>query len=202
MSTSQTVLIIVCMGATAFLTGWLTLRLLFSPEKVVKVAGVRIQGIIPSVLNDFLQKEPGGIAGFLKSQVEFETLLADPAIYKTMRPTIEKHVDHFLQEKLSAAFPLLYKFMGEKTLGQFRATFLAEIDELFPEIMQQYGSTMLERIPITTIIQNQLSSGANSRLISSIRKNSAATRRLYLAFCMMAGFLAGTLLILLLSLIG
>ncbi len=196
MNFAQSAIIILGMGTCSLLTGWLTLRFLFSPEKLVRIAGLQLQGIIPSLMESIRNSHPLPLEHLSINKANLNTVLAQPSLYESMRPTIEKHVDHFLQEKLSSAFPLLYKFMGEKTLAQFRTVFLAEIDELFPEIMQQYGATVLEKVPFSTIIGEQLSGNGNHQVISFIRKKTLQKRRIYMGICTISGLLMGILLVL------
>lgn len=55
-----------------------------------------------------------------------------------MRPFIEEQVDRFMNERLQELFPLLVKFMGDKTKMQFRQAFLEETERLFPEVISRY----------------------------------------------------------------
>ena len=112
--------------------------ILLYPEKPIGLAGIRIQGILPSykrplaeMLADTFTRE------FFGSAVLKETV-SSPALFEKLKPEIESHVDLFLREKLKVHFPMLSMLVGEKTISQLKNAFMTELEGLFPTVMNSY----------------------------------------------------------------
>lgn len=90
--------------------------------------------------------------GFLENAV-------DPANFMAgVRPEMEAHIDHFIKVKLDEHFPLLAKFMGEKTLGKLKDAFLGEVETLLPELMKKHGTNLISKINSGEMIREKISS--------------------------------------------
>ena len=114
------------------------------------IARVIIWGLFGanSIATGNRKKMMASIIEMLKNQFELpntiEDKLTSPALFEKIKPVIEKHVDVFLQQKLEKVFPLLYKFMGEKTLNQFKAVFMEETTLLFPVVIKKHMNSLRE----------------------------------------------------------
>jgi len=63
-------------------------------------------------------------------------LLSDPALTQSMLPLAEGHIDDFLRNKLPKAMPVVGMLIGDKTIAQFKAIFMEELQALFPVFME------------------------------------------------------------------
>lgn len=131
-----------------------------------------------------------------------EQQVADPLLLEKLKPEIEKHVDHFLHEKLSTVFPLLYKFMGEKTLLQFKTAFLAEIDILFPVIMKKYAGELLNEASLEKILAEQIRNLPVTAIRKTLYRYAGREIILFQLTCAGIGFATGLLILLLLTIIA
>ena len=120
MTAVQMSIIVFFTAFTGWIISWLTIRLLFSPS---------LRSGLGTKAGQVFQQE-------FESSKMIDEKITDPSLFEKMKPEIEKHVDFFLNEKLATVFPLLFKFMGEKTLKQFKDAFMIEIDLLFPVIIK------------------------------------------------------------------
>lgn len=180
MTVVQMVFIIFSFAFTGWFISWLTCRLLFSASS----------------------RKKWGIKAGLLFQSEFESSeminekISDPLLFEKLKPEIETHVDFFLGEKLATIFPLLYKFMGEKTLLQFKNAFMVEIDLLFPVIIKNYMSSLKKELRLDTLIAERV----NNIPVENIRRAFFANAKkeiLYFKFtCILTGLLSGLLTIL------
>ena len=138
--TAAIILLVTTLGG--FLNGWLTGKQLMGSLQSLLKPTTNNSGEIPALKTAFSEALARIIIDKLKNTGYLENKLSDPALFEKLRPEIENHVDHFLEHKLSAVFPLLYKFMGEKTLSQFKQAFLEETDILFPQVMKKYAGEL------------------------------------------------------------
>lgn len=69
---------------------------------------------------------------------DLPTLLRGQNDFERIRPTVEKHIDEFLQHKLGREMPMIGMFIGDKTIQQLKLIFMKELEELFPSVMEVY----------------------------------------------------------------
>lgn len=175
-------------------------RFLFRPYSPKDIIGFRLQGIVPAVLP--------GIAGYasrmlqddLLSQDKIAAKLSDPALMLQLRPEIENHVDRFLEEKLKEAFPLLSKFMGEKTLGKFKEAFLTEVETILPNLLKSYSGKLMNEWKPEQLIEEKISA-INIEDVERMVQQRAAKQlsRFHLAAALL-GAVIGCIQVLLISL--
>lgn len=147
----QFLLPVIFCGFTAWIISWLMMKIIFSPVKAVNFLGIKIQGIVPGKYNVIVQ-HLGTMADNLFSFNELEKKLSNPEIIEKLKPQIENHVDIFLKDKLSEVFPLISKFIGEKTRGQFKAAFMVEIESIFPTLLKDYISQLEHDLDIKELV--------------------------------------------------
>lgn len=146
MPATLTILLIVLSTAGGWFVAAILITTLFYPLQEKKFAGVRLQGIIPAHQQQLADAVASSITrSFLNEENIFKSL-SSPEIMQKLQPEIEAHVDIFLQEKIKEAFPLLYKFMGDKTLAKFKAAFMTEVDILFPVLIRNYAGIALQEM--------------------------------------------------------
>jgi uncharacterized membrane protein YheB (UPF0754 family) len=146
------------------------IKILFKPYIPKKITGFTVQGIVPFVLNNQSHLIAAAIRQEFLSEKLLQKVLDNPALLQQMTPAIEAHVDHFLNEKLSEAFPLLYKFMGEKTLQKFKIIFLQEVETILPNMLQQYGTMLLQGNKIEEGIADQIRQLSAPQLEASLHQ--------------------------------
>ena len=189
MMPGQFVFIVVMTAVTGFFIGWLSIRLLFSPK--IAMAPFGLQGVFPYLLEHYAADAASYLKGQFFTSGRPVEKLNDPLLYEKLKPEIENHVDFFLKEKLSAVFPLLYKFMGEKTLGQFKHAFLAEIDLLFPEIMNKYAGELFNNMDIENMISTKLAAINPATLQQNMMSKFNKQIRFYIICCGVIGAIMG-----------
>ncbi|MEO8772178.1 MAG: hypothetical protein ABI402_18915 [Ferruginibacter sp.] len=177
MTAVQMSIIVFFSAFTGWIISWLTIRLLFSSS---------IRSGLGTKAGQVFQQE-------FESSKMIDEKMTDPSLFEKMKPEIEKHVDFFLNEKLAAVFPLLYKFMGEKTLRQFKDAFMIETDLLFPLIIKNYMTSLKKEIRLDTIISTHI----NAIPIQTIRlhffKHAKKEIFFFRLVCCITGLIMGML---------
>lgn len=108
----------------------------------MQILGFRFQGMWPKYQPQLAQQLAQKAADELFSFSSIKEKAAGPDAFNKLKPEVEKHIDHFLKEKLKESFPMLSMFIGDKTIGQLKNAFLAELESLFPVIMNSYLSNL------------------------------------------------------------
>ena len=143
---------------------WFAIKMLFHPRYPVNILGYKLQGIFP--------KNQSKIAGELGKMVSTDLLpfddiekhLTSPDNLQKIKPEIEKHIDAFLNKKLKDVFPILSKFIGERTTNQLKVAFMNELEVMFPALMDQYMSKLKNDIDLEKIVVEKVSGFSIERL--------------------------------------
>jgi uncharacterized membrane protein YheB (UPF0754 family) len=147
-----------------WLTIWMALKLLFHPRQPRKILGFTLQGVFP--------KRQGQIAGSLGKIVgqellsfgDIETAIIKPENIRKMLPLVEEHIDHFLRNKLKETMPMISMFIGDKTIGQLKAVFMQELEELFPVILKNYTTHLRADLDLESIVTDKITNFSSDKL--------------------------------------
>ena len=164
-------------ACTGLAISWVATRLLFS-SPLKKAVALKAGHV--------LQQE-------FESSTIIDEQMANPLLFENLKPEIEKHVDFFLNEKLAIVFPLLYKFMGEKTLMQFKNAFMIEIDLLFPVIIRNYMATLKKEIRLDTIISQRINAIPGKTIQAYFMKYAKKEIFYFREACCLIGLMMGIL---------
>ncbi len=177
MSPAQMIILIFFPAFAGWLISWISIRFLFTPALQHRFASK----IGKAARQDFLNYK--GV----------DEKIADPGLLEKLKPAIEQHVDLFLNEKLSTVFPLLSKLMGEKTLMQFKNAFLAEIDILFPVVINSYAGEFKKTLDLEKIISEKITAIPIETIRKAFYKNAQKEIIYFKAICISIGLLCGIL---------
>lgn len=149
---------------TGWFTTWIAIFMLFHPKKPIRFLGITIQGIFPK-----RQKQVAAQLGKMvaKELIHFDEIadkLKDPEGLKHLTPTIEKHLDHFLDVKLKEKLPIISMFVGSGTMDKIKEGMLEEIELLLPAIIHQYTDTLRQKIDIEQMVTEKVSNFSSEKL--------------------------------------
>ena len=122
-----------------------------------------------------------------KEQINSDLIMQD------LKPAIGDHVDRFLDERLTETFPLLAKFMGEKTMLKLKQAFLSEIETIFPLLVKEYGIKLLVYLEPEKLVEKMMCEIDAGELKKAIKIKAARQ----LIFIKIAGAVAGVIIALL-----
>jgi uncharacterized membrane protein YheB (UPF0754 family) len=179
----------------AAFTGWLVIRVflwsLFRPQQAIKLAGFSWQGVLPRT-----QSQMAGQLGKWVSThfISFEKLagtIGSADNLEKLMPMVETQIDHFLREKLAQEMPMISMFIGDKTIGKVKGVFMDELRSLFPKLMQEYASTISEKIDIEKMVAEKVASINTADLeLALFQQYGQYTGKLY-AMGALIGFVMG-----------
>jgi uncharacterized membrane protein YheB (UPF0754 family) len=108
-----------------------------------------------------------GIGRFAAQHIRLDSLqdkLSDTGLLDTAMPTIEKHIDEFLEVKLKEEIPMIGMFIGNKTTDKLKAVFIKQLQALFPEIMQQLGGKLSASLNIEQLVSEKVKAMPDAEL--------------------------------------
>lgn len=123
-------------------TNWYSIRLLFRA--------------FPKYQQQLARELGNTVATQLFSFDAIRAKLTDPAQIKAIMPVVETHLDTFLREKLPKAMPVLAMFIGDSTVNQIKGVLVAELDNLFPILINQYVNNLERDLNIQQLVENKI----------------------------------------------
>jgi uncharacterized membrane protein YheB (UPF0754 family) len=145
-------------------TNWIAIKMLFHPKEPKRILGFTFQGIFPKRQQQFAQKLGTLVATEL---LHFDTIAAqlkDPAHLKNLAPTIEAHLDNFLEVKLKEKLPVISMFVGDSTMSKIKEGMLEEIELLLPQIIEKYTGSLSEKIDIQRMVTDKVAAFSSDKL--------------------------------------
>ena len=149
---------------TGWFTTWIAIYMLFHPRKPVRLLGLTIQGIFPKRQKQVAEKLGSMVAKELIHFDEIAMQLKDPEELKQLTPTIEKHLDNFLDVKLKEKLPVISVFIGTSTTQKIKEGMLEEIELLLPELISQYTDSLSQKIDIEKMVTEKVTNFSSDKL--------------------------------------
>ena len=147
-----------------WVTTWLAIKMLFHPRNPIRILGITVQGVFPKRQRQVAQELGRIVAKELLHFDEIAGQLKDPAMLSGLTPTVEKHLDNFLQVKLKEKLPIIAMFVSNDMLQQIKAGMLEEIALLLPEIIHQYTDSLSRKIDIEKMVTDKVSGFSSDKL--------------------------------------
>lgn len=189
----QYILPLLLSGFTGWFVIWVTIKLLFRPHKPIKIAGFKIQGILPANQQNIAENTGRLVSTQLFSFEALQEKVTSPENFNKLKPEIEKHIDSFLRERLKDTFPMLSMLIGDKTINQLKTAFLLELETLFPVIIKNYLAQVEKDIDIEKQVSEKIAGFSISKTENLIYQ-SAKTQLIKLQlFGFFIGLLTGLL---------
>jgi len=147
-------------------TNWIAIKMLFHPREPKKFLGMTFHGIFPKRQKQFAEKLGKLVSEELLSFAEIKDKIAAPGNAEKLVPFLEEHIDHFLKEKLKQSMPVIGMFIGDKTIQQLKEVFIAELQSLFPQIMEKYMTNLQSELDLEKIVTAKVSGFSSDKLES------------------------------------
>jgi uncharacterized membrane protein YheB (UPF0754 family) len=147
-----------------WITTWVAIKMLFHPRNPIRFLGITIQGVFPKRQRQVAEQLGRVVAKELIHFDEIAAQLKDPEMLTGLTPTIEKHLDNFLQVKLKEKLPVISMFVGEGMMLKVKEGMLEEIALLLPEIISQYTSSLSTKIDIEKMVTEKVANFSSDKL--------------------------------------
>lgn len=147
-----------------YFTNWIAIKMLFHPKEPVNILGFTFQGIFPKRQQQFAQKLGVLVANELLHFDEIADKLKDPEQLEQLTPTIEAHINTFLEVRLKEKIPMIGMFVTGKTLDKIKDGMMEEINTLLPQIISQYTDSLKQKIDIEQMVTDKVANFSSDKL--------------------------------------
>jgi uncharacterized membrane protein YheB (UPF0754 family) len=136
-----------------------------------------------------------------------EQKINDPANFEKLRPTIENHVDQFLNQKLKQEIPMFGMLVGNnlisnKTTDKMKEVFLKELEILFPQVVGQFAAQLQSGTDIEQTVIARIENINDTRAEQLIRNKLSSELGYIRLLGAVSGFIIGLLQVLIVVLTG
>ena len=159
-------------------SNWLLIKLLFHPQKPVRLPGFTIQGMYPKRQKQIAAQLSALVSKELLSFTELEARITHPDNFKKIMPTVEEHVDDFLRNKLKEAFPMIGMLIGDRTISTLKTIFMNELETLFPVIMKAYMQNLQKELDVEKLISEKIAAFTPDKLETMLYETMGKELRL------------------------
>ena len=187
------VLIPIIAAFIGWFTNWIAIKMLFHPRLPKKILGITFQGIFPKRQQQFAEKLGKLVSEELLSFTDIEKKITDPKNIQQLMPVVETHIDQFLRQKLAEEMPIISMFIGENTIQQLKATFMKELETLFPVIMQRYMGHLQKELDLERIVVEKVAGFSTDKLESILTSIMSREFRFIELLGAILGFIIGIL---------
>lgn len=94
--------------------------------------------------------------------------ITSPEQIQKIMPSIEVHIDDFLNNKLSQEMPMISMFIGEKTIGKLKGTFLGEIEKMLPNVLVKFTGNLSSTVKPGTMLAQKFNEMSDEELTALV----------------------------------
>lgn len=196
------ILIPLISGFIGWFTNWIAIKMLFHPKEPIKIVGITFHGIFPKRQKQFAEKLGKLVSQELLSFEDIEKKITSAENVQKLLPPVEKHIDHFLRNRLSDVFPMLSMFIGEKTINQLKEVFMKELETVFPETMKSYMTNLKQDLDMEKLVYEKVAAFSTDKLESILYQIMAREFRFVEIIGAVLGVVIGLIQVLLTYVIG
>ena len=196
------VLIPLISGFIGWFTNWIAIKMLFHPKNPVRILGITFHGIFPKRQKQFAEKLGKLVSQELLSFKDIEQKITSADNIQKLLPPVEKHIDHFLRNRLSDVFPMLSMFIGDKTINQLKEVFMKELETVFPETMKTYMTHLEQDLDLEKLVYDKVAAFSTDKLESILYQIMAKEFRFVEVIGAVLGAVIGLIQVLLTYVIG
>ena len=154
--------------------------------------GLSLQGIFPRQQKQMAVQTGKFVAQEFSSLADdMEKKINDPKNFENVKPLIETHIDDFLRNKLKEQMPMIGMFIGDKTINSLKTIFIQEIENLFPQVMQQFSGNLKKELNLEKIVVEKITDISPEKLEALLYKNLVKEFRTASLFGASIGLLIG-----------
>lgn len=176
------------------LIGWLTnyiaIKMLFRPQRPIRILGLTLQGLVPKRQADLALKIADTIEKNLISHKDVQAVLDSQETREEVENLINRQVDIFLQEKL-ASIPMISMFLGGGLLLQVKQMLTEQFSSAIPGFMDGLMTKVESKLDFREIVRQKVEAFDLSTLEAIIYNISSRELKTIEYLGGLLGFLVG-----------
>jgi len=175
-----------------WLTNWLAIKMLFRPRRVVNLAGLKVQGLLPKRRHDLAVSVGEVVEHELISHEDVKRYLTGPEFHDAVKKATEKQVEVFIKEKLYSLRPLLTSIMPMEMLAEkMKGLVVNAIVKMIPGLIEEFTKDLKAKLQLQKIVTEKIEGFEFDRLEKIVLQIARKELRYIEAFGGVLGFTIG-----------
>lgn len=141
------------------LIGWLTnfiaVKMIFRPRREIRIAGIRIIGLIPKRKHDLAVKIADTIEKELISHRDIREIIQSEDFHLKTGEVIKGRIERFIEEKLMSN-PLLTMFVTPEMSDKLTDMLMEELQKEIPGLIDSLFETVEKKLDFKKIIREKI----------------------------------------------
>jgi len=151
---------------TGYITNYIAIKMLFHPRKKVKFLFMEIQGIFPKRQKKLAEKLGKIVAEELFSVEDVKKSLQKPGSSEEVEAVVNEKLDDFLDNRLTEIMPMLAMFMNDELKQKIKATLLAEVQLMLPELIDRFVNKIEQDVDVEQTVYEKVVNFSTDKLES------------------------------------
>ncbi len=147
-----------------WITNFLAIKMLFNPKEEKNILGLKIQGIFPKRQKAFALKLGALVANELLSLDDIQQKINSESNKALMLNTVSSKMDHFLDNKLKEAMPMMAMLLGKDTKAKVKTTLMQEFEESLPEILKKVNENIQQDLDVEKLVVEKVTNFSSDKL--------------------------------------
>lgn len=164
LSSYQWLIIPLLSGLIGWFTNWLAVKMLFRPRLEKKILWLTFQGVIPKRRGDIAEVVGKTIEKELLTHGDLQAALKKVNIDEAIKPLLQEKINSMIDQKLMAISPLLVSMLPKSMLEKIKTSILEEILIALPELIDKFGNSFINNLPISELVVNNINKFDLARL--------------------------------------
>jgi len=143
-------------AAIGWFTNYLAIRMLFRPQKQVRLLGMTLQGVVPRRRQEIAARVAETVERELVSHDDIRDVLLDINYQQALRHRIEGHVRDYLDEKIAGTPKVVRALIGDGLVDKLARGAADEVMERMPALLDGAASELESRFDIRSLIQAKI----------------------------------------------
>ena len=150
-------------AAIGWITNYVAIKMLFYPREPRRFLFFTLQGIFPKRKAALAQRLAKLVADELLSTDQLKEEIDHQATHGEIKEAIDREVETYLREKLSALNPIIATLVSESRLQQLKVAICTEIERMIPRITYQFFKR-LDTVNIEKLVFEKVSTFTSEKL--------------------------------------
>lgn len=158
------ILIPIISAAVGWFTNFIAVKMLFRPQKPVKLLFFTIQGIFPKNQKLVAQKIGRMVADELLSAEDVRDRIANQDNIEFIKTIFEEKIDDYLNNTFPQNYPITSVFFGQKRKTKIKEDLVIEVEKAAPDVIDSYIKNLEMSFNVEEIIQERIEQLSPARL--------------------------------------
>jgi uncharacterized membrane protein YheB (UPF0754 family) len=147
-----------------WITNYLAVKMLFHPQKEMRIFFYRLQGVFPKRQQAFARKLGAVVSGELFSVHDVTKHLKEKATSEATMGLITRRLEEAMIEKLPQAMPMLALVLNSDLVEKIKYALLEHLKDMIGELIEMLSADLQQDLDVHAIVEEKVASFSSQKL--------------------------------------